>query len=44
MRYLTGSRTCANSGSVKRGVICCAQFRPELDGALDLGFVARRRD
>jgi hypothetical protein len=43
MRYLTGSSACANSGSVKRGVMCCGQSKPEQDRALDLGFVARRR-
>jgi hypothetical protein len=44
MRYLTGSSAYANSGLVKRGVMCCGQFKPEQDRALDLGFVARRRE
>ena len=44
MRYLTGSSAYANSGLVKRGVMCCGQFLPEQDRALDLGFVARRRE
>jgi hypothetical protein len=44
MRYLTGSSACANSGSVKRGVMCCGQFKPEQDSAIDLGLVARRRE
>jgi hypothetical protein len=35
MRYLTGSSACASSGSVKRGVMCCGQFKPEQDRAVD---------
>lgn len=44
MRYLTGSSACASSGSRKRGVMCCGQFKPEQDRVLDLGFVAKRRE
>jgi hypothetical protein len=29
MRDLTDSNACSNSGSVKRGVMCCGQFKPE---------------
>jgi hypothetical protein len=38
MCYLTGSSAYANSGSVKRGVMCCGQFKQEQDRALDPGF------
>ncbi|OKO85330.1 hypothetical protein [Bradyrhizobium sp. AS23.2] len=44
MRYLCGSNTCSISGSAKRCVKCCGQFKPEQDSALDLGFVAGRRE
>jgi len=35
MRNLTGSSACTGSGSVKRDVMCCGQFKPEQDRALD---------